>query len=67
MTARSLAARWRSASRGQGVCGMRCAGRMRRWDWQAAGGDEAFRLLVLARIIESASKQDSCGSWGDWN
>jgi hypothetical protein len=26
---------------------------------QAAGGDEAFRQLVLARIIELASKQDS--------
>jgi len=26
---------------------------------QAAGGDEMFRQLVLARIIEPASKQDS--------
>ena len=26
---------------------------------QATGGDEVFRQLVLARIIEPASKQDS--------
>jgi hypothetical protein len=26
---------------------------------QATAGDEAFRQLVLARIIEPASKQDS--------
>ncbi len=29
----------------------------------AAGGDEVFRHLVLARIIEPSSKLDSCGSW----
>jgi hypothetical protein len=27
---------------------------------QAAGGDEVFRQLVLARIIEPTSKEDSC-------
>ena len=30
---------------------------------QAAGGDEVFRELVLARIIEPASKLDRCGCW----
>ena len=30
---------------------------------QATGGDEVFRQLVLARIIEPTSKQDSLGCW----
>ena len=29
----------------------------------AAGGDEVFRDLVLARIIEPTSKVDACGCW----
>jgi hypothetical protein len=30
---------------------------------EAAGGDELFRDLVLARIIEPASKLDAAGCW----
>jgi hypothetical protein len=30
---------------------------------RAAGGDEVFRQLVLARIIEPVSKLDSAGCW----
>jgi hypothetical protein len=51
--------RWRSCRRGWGICGTRCAGHDTLGFAEAAGGDEVFRQLVLARIIEPTSEPDS--------
>lgn len=51
---------WKSSVRGPGTCGDALC---RVYDLlgldRAAGGDKVFRDLVLARIIEPTSKQDS--------
>ena len=53
-------ARWRSSAPGRGICGTRCAAVYDVLGFDAAtGGDEVFRQLVLARIIEPTSKLDS--------
>ena len=47
------------SSIGRGICGTRCRAYEVLGFNTAAGGDEVFRDLVLARIIEPTSKADS--------
>ena len=59
-TGRGRAGRCRSPRRGWGTWSTPSSVPTACWAWrQAAGGDEVFRHLVLARIIEPASKLDS--------
>jgi hypothetical protein len=51
--------RCRLPLRGQRICGTVCAAYDVLGFDQATGGDEVFRQLVCARIIEPSSKQDS--------
>ena len=57
---RGRAGRCRSPPRGRGTCWTPWTAATGCWAWTtAAGGDEVFRLLALARVIEPASKLDS--------
>ena len=57
---KSPAGLWKSSVHGRRICGKRYAGAYQVLGLDsAAGGDEVFRDLALARIIEPTSKADS--------